>query len=115
MKVPVCALNFASLLRPSRLLPTVFAGMLLCSTHSSDAALAFGRGIPTTIGCVRVANSPDSVTITAALTGPGVITGGLAIPANRIQYDMINCDLGAMQTWTLFYPATVGPQIIGAG
>src|SRR5437899_3061194 len=108
MKVPVCALNFASLVRPPRLLPALFAGMLLCSTHSAVAALSFGRGTPTTVGCVRYANSPDSVTLTAALTAPGTITGGLAIPANRIQYDIINCDTGPLLSWTIFYGAAPG-------
>jgi hypothetical protein len=112
MKVPVCAFNFASLIR--RLLPAVFAGMLLCSTHSADAALAFGRGTASTVGCVKFSSSPDSVTITAALTAPGTITSALAIPANRIQYDVINCDIGNMQSWTLFYSPAVGPAIIGA-
>jgi len=121
MKFPVCASSLARLIRPasrlasSRLLPALFGGMLLCSTHSASAALAFGRGSPSSVGCARYANSPDSVTITAALTGPGTITSGLAIPANRIQYDIINCDLGFMQSWTLFYAPTIGPAIIGAG
>jgi hypothetical protein len=55
------------------------------------------------------------VTITAALTAPGTISSGLSIPANRIQYDVINCDIGNMQSWTVFYSPAVGPQIIGAG
>lgn len=99
---------------PGRLLPAIIGGMLLLQTHAAVAALSFGRGMPTTVGCVRYANSPDSVTITAALTAPGTITGGLAIPANRIQYDLINCDTGPMFSWTIFYDPAVGPQIIGA-
>jgi hypothetical protein len=86
----------------------------LSYSHSAVAALSFGRGIPTTVGCVRYSSSPDSVTITGALTGPGVITGGLAIPANRIQYDVINCDIGPMYSWTVYYSPVVGPDIIGA-
>src|SRR2546421_489668 len=119
MKVPVCA-NLTAFARRTaraghtRLLPAIVAGMLLFQAHSAVAALSFGRGTPTTVGCARYANSPDSVTITGALTAPGTITGGLAIPANRIQYDIINCDTGPMLSWTIFYGAAVGPQMIGA-
>src|ERR1051326_5427767 len=120
MKLPIGALNLTVFARrslrsgPALLLPALIGGMLLLQTHSAVAALSFGRGTPTTVGCARYANSPDSVTITAALTAPGTITGGLAIPANRIQYDIINCDSGPMFSWTIFYGAAVGPQIIGA-
>jgi hypothetical protein len=119
MKVPVTAVNLADLACSAsrracpRLLPAVFAGMLLLTAHPAAAALSFGRGSPSTVGCIKFANSPDSVTITAALTGPGTITGGLAIPANRIQYDIINCDVGPMFTWTVYYAPAVGPDIIG--
>jgi HYR domain len=120
MIFPVFTSNLADVARPAsrlgcpRLLPALFAGMLLFNTHSAVAALNFGRGTPTTVGCIRFANSPDSVTITAALTAPGTITSGLAIPANRIQYDIINCDLGPMYSWTVYYSPVVGPDIIGA-
>jgi hypothetical protein len=120
MKVPVYTLNLAALARSGswlgrpRLLPTLFAGTLLFMAHSAVAALAFGRGTATTVGWVQFSSSPDSCTITGALTGPGTITGGLNIPVHRIQYDVINCDVGTMYSWTLYYAPTVGPEIIGA-
>lgn len=120
MKVPIDALNLTAFARrilrsgPSHLWPVIFAGMLLLQTHSAEAALSFARGTATSVGCVRYANSPDSVTITAGLTAPGTITSGLSIPANRIQYDIINCDTGPMLSWTVFYAPSVGPAIIGA-
>jgi hypothetical protein len=102
--------------RPVRpnLLRTVLAGLLLVQVHSASAALSFGRGIPTMVGGVRFASSPDSVTITGALTGPGTVTSGLAIPANRIQYDVISSDQGNMSSWTVYYSPLVGASIIGA-
>jgi hypothetical protein len=114
---PLSILGFAR--RISRLvhptiLRTILGGALLVQAHSASAALSFARGTPTTVGPVRFSSSPDSVTITAALTGPGTITSALAIPANRIQYDVINSDQGALSTWTLFYDPSVGPSIIGA-
>ncbi len=120
MKLPIGALNITTFARRTlrsghtHLLPALFAGMLWCQTHSAVAALSFARGTPTAVGCVQYANSPDSVTITAALTAPGTITGGLSIPVNRIQYDIINCDIGPMLSWTIFYGAAVGPQIKAA-
>jgi hypothetical protein len=117
----VFASKFASLARPvfrlacSCMLPALIGGGLLYNTQSAVAALSFGRGTATTVGCVKFSSSPDSVTITAALTAPGTISSGLSIPANRIQYDVINCDIGNMQSWTVFYSPAVGPQIIGAG
>jgi HYR domain len=120
MKTPVYALNLACftcraprLARPL-LLAVVFGGLLMFQTHSAVAALSFGRGTPTTVGCAQFSSSPDSVTITGALTGPGTITTGLSIPANRIQYDIINCDQGTMYSWTVYYSPAVGPDIIGA-
>lgn len=120
MKVPIGALKLTAFAcrisrsGPSRLLPALAVGMLLLQTHSAQAALSFARGTPTTVGCARYANSPDSVIITGALTAPGTITGGLGISANRIQYDIINCDTGPMLSWTIFYAPSVGPEIIGA-
>jgi hypothetical protein len=120
MKALFCSLNLARFGRPAfrlgcpRLLPALFAGMFLFHSHSAVAALNFGRGAPTTVGCIRFSSSPDSVTVTGALTGPGIITGGLAIPANRIQYDVINCDVGTMHSWTVYYSPVIGPSIIGA-
>ena len=96
------------------LLRTILAGVLLVQAHSASAALTFARGTGTSVGSVRFSSSPDSVVITGALTGPGTVTTALAIPANRIQYDVINSDQGAMSTWTVFYSPAVGPNIIGA-
>ncbi|HEV2208299.1 MAG TPA: hypothetical protein VG167_05950 [Verrucomicrobiae bacterium] len=105
--------------RPCRLahpnlLSALLAATLLAQAPLASAALSFGRGTPTTVGSVRFSSSPDSVTITAALTGPGTITSGLSITANRIQYDVINSDQGPMFNWTLYYLPSVGPSIIGA-
>jgi hypothetical protein len=93
----------------------ILAGGLFVAAHSASAALTFGRGTGTAVGPARFSSSPDSVTITGGLTGPGTVTSGLAIPANRIQYDVINGDVGPMFSWTIFYGAAVGPGIIGAG
>ena len=92
----------------------MLAGVLVLPSHPASAALSFVRGTPSAVGSVRFASSPDSVTITGALVGPGTINTALAIPANRIQYDLINSDQGAMSAWTLFYDPSVGPGIIGA-
>jgi len=84
-------------------------------TNSAVAGLSFARpGAATAVGSVRFSSVPDSVTITAGLTAPGTITSGLAIAASRIQYDIINSDQGPMYTWTVHYPAVLGPSIIGA-
>jgi hypothetical protein len=98
----------------SNILRTMLAGVLLAQAHPAAAALSFGRGIPTAVGSVQFASSPDSVIITGALVGPGTINTALAIPANRIQFDVINSDQGSVSSWTLFYDPTVGPNIIGA-
>src|SRR5580658_4249140 len=90
-------LNYCSLL------PAILAGTLLIHTPSAVAGLSFGRGTPTAVGSIQFANSPDSVTITGALVGPGAINYGLNIPANRIQYDIINSDQGTMSSWTITY------------
>ena len=97
------------------ILASVLFLLVVAAAHSASAALTFGRGTPTAVGPVRFSSSPDSVIITGALTGPGTVTSALAIPANRIQYDVINSDTGPMFTWTIFYGAAVGPSIIGAG
>ena len=98
----------------SNLLPAILTFVLFLQAHNALAALNFLRGTPTTVGSVRFSSSPDSVTITAALTGPGTITSALGIAANRIQYDVISSDQGPMESWTLFYGPAVGPSIIGA-
>lgn len=92
----------------------MLAGVLLVQSHPASAGLSFVRGTPSAVGSVRFASSPDSVTITGALVGPGAINTALAIPANRIQYDVINSDQGSMSAWTLFYDPAAGPGIIGA-
>ncbi len=92
----------------------IVAGGLLIQPRPVVAGLSFLRGIPTAVGCVQFSSSPDSVTITGAYTDPGVIDTTLNIPANRIQYDVINCDQGTMNSWTINYAATVGPSMIGA-
>src|SRR3954467_6609268 len=66
----------------------ILAGGLFVAGNSASAALTFGRGTGTAVGPVRFSSSPDSVIITGALTGPGTVTSALAIPANRIQYDV---------------------------
>src|SRR5947209_20016506 len=95
-------------LRPQLFL-AILAGGLMSPSTSDSAALSFGRGTATTVGSVRFSSSPDSATLTGAYTAPGVITGGLAIPENRIQYDVINSDQGPMNTWTVYYAPAVGP------
>jgi len=120
MKVLFCELNLSAFtsrtarLAPPRLLPAILAGILLASTHSTVAALSFLRGTQTTVGSVRFASSPDSVTITGALVAPGAINTGLSIPVNRIQYDVISSDQGSMTSWTVQYSPVVGPSIVGA-
>jgi len=99
---------------PAHLLRTAIVGVLLAQAHPAAAVLSFGRGTPTTVGSIKFSSSPDSVIITGALTGPGTVTTALAIPANRIQYDVINSDQGSVTSWTLHYPPAVGPSIIGA-
>lgn len=99
----------------ARGLLAILAGGLFVAAQSASAALTFGRGTPTAVGPARFSSTPDSVIITGALTGPGTISSGLAIPANRIQYDVINGDVGPLFRWTIYYGAAVGPSIIGAG
>jgi len=103
-----------SRLASSNLARTILASFLFLQVHSASAALSFGRGTPTTVGSVRYSSTPDSDIITGALTGPGTITTGLFIPANRIQYDIINSDQGPLHSWTLYYSPSIGPLIIGA-
>jgi hypothetical protein len=111
---PHASARRTSWLAHCNLLPAVLAGVLLVHTPVAMAALTFGRGTPTVVGSIKFASSPDSVTITGALVGPGAINNGLNIPANRIQYDIINSDQGTVSSWTITYGAAVGPEIIGA-
>jgi hypothetical protein len=98
----------------SNILQATLAGLLFVQAHPASAALSFVIGTPTTVGSIQFSSAPDSVTITGAFTGPGVINTALGIPANRIQYDIINSDQGSMNSWTIYYSPTVGPSIIGA-
>src|SRR5208337_2177221 len=103
----------ASQLAHPSLVPALLAGILLIPTHPAVAALSFVTGTQTTVGSIRFSSTSDSVIITGALTGPGAITTGLSIPANRIQYDVINSDQGTMSSWTIHYAPSVGPSILG--
>jgi hypothetical protein len=98
----------------SNLVRATLAGVLLLHAHSASAVLSFVRGIPTGVGSVQFSSSADGGTVTGALTAPGTVTTGLAIAANRIQYDVINSDQGPLFTWTVYYAPSVGPRMIGA-
>lgn len=95
-------------------LPAIAAGLLLAGIPSSQAALTFIRGTATAVGIEQYSSSPDSAILTGAFTAPGFISGGLFIPENRIQYDIINSDQGQLTSWTINYSPAVGPLIIGA-
>jgi len=120
MKNPVSRSTYTSLTRriprlaSFRLLAAVAAGCLSIHPQSAEAGLSFVIGTPTSVGSVQYSSVTDSGTITAALTGPGTITSGLSISGNRIQYDIINSDQGALSSWTIYYGAAVGPFLIGA-
>lgn len=96
------------------LLLFIFFTAVPVATHAQSANLAFVRGTATSVGNIQFSSILDSVTITGDLTAPGRISNGLSIPANRIQYDVINGNQGTMSSWTVYYSSSVGPEIIGA-
>jgi hypothetical protein len=121
MKVLVSASNLPAFAhrhagsRARNLLRAVLAGVLLVQALSASAALSFVRGTQTTVGGVQFSSTPDSVVITEALTGLGpIISTGLSIPANRIQYDVINSTQDGLYVFKVNFPPEVGPYIIGA-
>jgi hypothetical protein len=101
-------------------LPKILMGIVLivatlAQVHSVSGALAFARpGFVTAVGPVQFSSVPDAVIITGDYTGPGLIDNTLNIPANRMQYDVINSDVGGLKSWTISYSPLVGPNIIGA-
>jgi|SRR5271166_1016672 len=119
MKPHACASNLTpvtsltSRLAHSATLRAILAGLLFLQAHSASA-LSFTRGTATSVGIEQFSSTPDSPTLTAAFTAPGVITTSLSIPENRIQYDIINSDQGSLSSWTVFYSPSLAPDIIGA-
>ncbi|HME69324.1 MAG TPA: PEP-CTERM sorting domain-containing protein [Myxococcota bacterium] len=106
--------SLTSRLAHSTTLRAILAGLLFVQAHSASA-LSFTRGTATSVGLEQFSSTPDSDTLTGAFTAASVITTGLSIPENRIQYDIITSDqVESLNSWTVSYSSSLGPDIIGA-
>ncbi len=92
---------------------------LLAASNVADA-LTLTRGVATPLtsidGTLECRSVDDVVTITGGFVAPGTLDLSLNIPANRVQYDFHNTInyTADIVSWTLYYDASLGSQIIGA-
>jgi hypothetical protein len=98
--------------RNKRLMRSIGAAFI-CLICIQALALTLGRGKLTSLGALSFSSVTDQCTVTGGFTSPGKIAA-VNIETKRIQYDIVNTAAQPMTSWTLNYPATVGPSIVGA-